>query len=89
MLASTELATEYLTLGRLQRAGRVFNAALDRFRAAKGSESTRVFFLLRHSQTLAVLGDLDQRSVDFSYTTCRAHIDIMALANLRMLMRTS
>ncbi|KZV64170.1 hypothetical protein PENSPDRAFT_656761 [Peniophora sp. CONT] len=60
MLASTELATEYLGLGRLQRAGRIFNAALDRFRAGKGSESTRVFFLLRHSQTLAVLGDLDQ-----------------------------
>ncbi|VDC05614.1 unnamed protein product [Peniophora sp. CBMAI 1063] len=65
ILASTELATEYLGLGRLQRAGRVFNAALDKFRAGKGSESTRVFFLLRHSQTLAVLGDLGQSETSY------------------------
>ncbi|KAI0029237.1 peptidase family C50-domain-containing protein [Vararia minispora EC-137] len=66
MISSINLAYEYLKLGKLKKAGSIFNKTLTRFKTGVVSKETRLLFLLRHAEALAVLGYVEQSSTSYA-----------------------
>ncbi|KAF6764468.1 cysteine peptidase C50 [Ephemerocybe angulata] len=62
IIASLELAYEYAKLGKLKRATSVFTNALDIVRSGQTAPEVAAFFLLRFSETLALMGDVPRSS---------------------------
>jgi separase len=58
---SIQLAHEYVQLGKLREAKRVYTRSLDPTQTQAISSETRVVLLLRHAESLAKIGDVDQR----------------------------
>lgn len=61
IIASLELAHEYATLGRHQRATTIFSQALDIVRSGQTSEEVAVRFLLGFAESLALIEDVPKR----------------------------
>ncbi|KAF9552923.1 hypothetical protein CPC08DRAFT_822591 [Agrocybe pediades] len=57
VLASLDLAHEYVVLGKLKRASSIFYPALDIVRSGKASNDVAVRFLLRFSEAMALMDD--------------------------------
>ncbi|KAI0313288.1 peptidase family C50-domain-containing protein [Amylostereum chailletii] len=66
MVSSIDLAYEYLKLGKLRKAGSIFNRTLALFRSGVSSDESRILFLLRHTESLAVMGDVQQSTNMYS-----------------------
>jgi separase len=58
---SIQLAHEYVKLGKLREAKRVYTRSLDSTQTQALSNETRVVLLLRHAESLTKIGDIDQR----------------------------
>lgn len=61
ILASLDLALQYVTLGKLRRAVSIFNPALDTVRSGQASQEVSVRFLLRFAESLAIYEDIPKR----------------------------
>jgi len=61
VIASLELAHEYVTLGKMKRAITIFNQALEIVRRGEVSDEVAVRFLLRFAESLAVVEDVPKR----------------------------
>ncbi|KAF8878488.1 peptidase family C50-domain-containing protein [Gymnopilus junonius] len=62
ILASLDLAHQYVALGKLKRATSIFNPALEMVRSGQASGDIAVQFLLRFSESLAVIEDVPKSS---------------------------
>ncbi|KDR77139.1 hypothetical protein GALMADRAFT_66375 [Galerina marginata CBS 339.88] len=62
VLASLDLAHEYVTLGKLKRAASIFNPALEVVRSGQASDEVAVRFLLRFAESLAAVEDVPKSS---------------------------
>ncbi|KAL6306065.1 peptidase family C50-domain-containing protein [Sparassis latifolia] len=58
IMASLELAHEYVKLGRARKAASVYNQALASVRSGEASPEVRVMFLLRYAEALAAAGNV-------------------------------
>jgi len=61
IVASLDLAHEYVTLGKLKRAASIFKPALEVVREHTASLDVSVRLLLRFAETLAILEDVPRR----------------------------
>lgn len=61
IVASLDLAYEYVTLGKLKRAASIFKPVLEVVREHKASLDVSVRLLLRFAETLAILEDVPRR----------------------------
>lgn len=61
ILASLDLAHEYVTLGKLRRAVSIFSPAHDIVRSRQASREVSVRFLLRFGESLAIFEDIPKR----------------------------
>jgi hypothetical protein len=58
---SIDLAHEYVALGKLRRASSIFNQALEVVRGRHASPEVAVRFLLRYSESLAMVEEVPKR----------------------------
>lgn len=65
------LGHEYVRLGKMARAGLVFSQAESRLSLPSISAPSRIIYLLRYAEYLAVLGNHDRRSVHNSLSQTR------------------
>ena len=61
MKSSVDLDCEYLKLGRLKKAGGIFNRILDLSKTGSVTVESKILFLLRRTESLAAMGDVVQR----------------------------
>jgi len=61
VLASLDLAHEYVVLGKLKRASSIFYPALDIVRTGQASDDVSVRFLLRFSEAMSIMDDVPKR----------------------------
>jgi separase len=59
--ASIDLAHEYVALGKMRRASSIFNQALEVVRGRHASPEVAVRFLLRYSESLAMVEEVPKR----------------------------
>lgn len=59
--ASIDLAHEYVALGKMRRASSIFNQALGVIRGRHASPEVAVRFLLRYSESLAMVEEVPKR----------------------------
>lgn len=60
-MASIDLAHEYVALGKMRRASSIFNQALEVVRGRHASPEVAVRFLLRYSESLAMVEEVSKR----------------------------
>ena len=63
LVASIELAHEYVKLGKTGKSSTVFGQALIAVRNGQPSDEIRATFLLRYSESLAVVNNVHRRYV--------------------------
>ena len=61
MRLSVDLAHEYVKLGKTKKGAAIYKNTLNLAKGLPLSEETRVLFLLRYSESLAVTGDILKR----------------------------
>ena len=61
IMASIDLAHEYVALGKMRRASSIFNQALEVVRSGHASPEIAVRFLLRYSESLAMVEEVSKR----------------------------
>ena len=61
IVASIDLAHEYVALGKMRRASSIFNHALEVVRGRHASPEVAVRFLLRYSESLAMVEEVSKR----------------------------
>ena len=59
--ASIDLAHEYVALGKMRRASSIFSQALEVVRGRHASPEVAVRFLLRYSESLAMVEEVSKR----------------------------
>jgi hypothetical protein len=60
VFASMELAHEYAKMGRLQTAGSLYHLLFSNSKDVHASDHIRVIAMLRHAETLALVGNVAQ-----------------------------
>ena len=61
ILASVDLAHEYVKLGKTGKASTIYGQALTAVRSAEPSDEVRMIFLLRYSESLAIVNNVLRR----------------------------
>jgi separase len=61
IMASIDLAHEYVKLGKSRRGAVIFNQALTAVRNGKASDEACISFFLRFAESLACAEDMDRR----------------------------
>lgn len=61
ILASVDLAHEYVKLSKMKRAASIFSQALNTVKAGQASDEASVLFFLRFAESLAIAEDVGRR----------------------------
>jgi separase len=75
VVLSIELAQEYVNLGKLEKAGNIYNNTVNLAKKVSLSEEIRVLLLLRYSESQAASGNVLKRYVPVR--ACRTTITLV------------